>query len=44
MELYDGDLSGLTEVITTGDVLRMVRDEPSLLPARIRAWFAIASS
>ena len=32
------------EIISSDDVLRMAREEPHVLPARIRAWFELASS
>jgi hypothetical protein len=41
--LYRGDPALLTEVISSEDVLQMARDEPYLLPARIRSWFDLAS-
>lgn len=42
--LYKGDSALLTEVISSDDVLQMARDEPHLLPARIRSWFDLASA
>ena len=40
--LYQGDRARLTEVITSEAVLQMARDEPHVLPARIRCWFDMA--
>jgi hypothetical protein len=31
-------------VITSDAVLQMARDEPNVLPARIRSWFDIAAN
>jgi hypothetical protein len=42
--LHNGDPSRLTEIISSDDVLRMVREEPHVLPARIPAGFDLASA
>jgi hypothetical protein len=42
--VYKGDAALLTEVISSDDVLQMAREEPYLLPARIRSWFDLASA
>jgi hypothetical protein len=41
-EHYNGDRRLLTEVISSDDMLQLARDEPHLLPARIRSWFDLA--
>ncbi|MTD43801.1 hypothetical protein GKE82_05635 [Conexibacter sp. W3-3-2] len=39
---YDGDTGSLTQLITTDMLVQFAREHDEFLPARIRAWFALA--
>jgi hypothetical protein len=39
-----GDPALVTEVISTDQLLRFVREYPSMLPVRVRAWFELATT